>query len=98
MRPTGRFSGVTLSRDPARNPSITNPPAPFDAGAFLSRALFDQSPFSTVIYDAEGHLVAVNDAFRRFWGVGADTAPANYCVFEDKQLEEQGALAYIRRA
>ena len=34
------------------------------AAAGVARALFDQSPFSTVIYDAEGHPLAVNDAFK----------------------------------
>jgi PAS domain S-box-containing protein len=75
-----------------------DPHAPFQAGALVSRALFDQSPFSTVIYDASGHIVALNEAFRRFWGVGVESAPPDYSVLNDRQLEEQGALAYIRRA
>jgi PAS domain S-box-containing protein len=64
----------------------------------VSRALFEQSPFSTVIYDAEGHLLAVNSAFRALWGVGIETAPADYTILTDPELERQGALPLIRRA
>ena len=64
----------------------------------LSRALFEQSPLSTVIYDAEGHLLAINPAFQALWGVGLDTAPPGYSILEDPELERQGALPLIRRA
>ncbi|HKY98006.1 MAG TPA: ATP-binding protein [Gemmatimonadaceae bacterium] len=68
-----------------------------DAGP-VARALFDQSPFSTVVYDAEGHPLAVNDAFEALWGVSLDTVPAGYSVLHDPELEKQGVLAEIRRA
>jgi len=64
----------------------------------LSRALFEQSPLSTVIYDPQGHLLAVNPAFRALWGVGLDTAPPGYSILADPELERQGALPFIRRA
>ena len=62
-----------------------------DAGP-VSRALFDQSPFSTVIYDSEGHLLAVNDAFCSLWGIGMDSVPEGYSVLTDPELEEQGVI------
>jgi len=64
----------------------------------LSRALFEQSPLSTVIYDPQGHLLAVNPAFTALWGVGLDTAPPGYSILTDPELERQGALPLIRRA
>ena len=64
----------------------------------MSRALFDQSPFSTVIYDAQGHPLAVNDAFRALWGIGMESVPEGYTVLEDPELEKQGVLPEIRRA
>ena len=64
----------------------------------VSRALFDQSPFSTVIYDAEGHPLAVNDAFTAMWGIGLDSVPSGYSVLTDPELEKQGILGAIRRA
>jgi PAS domain S-box-containing protein len=64
----------------------------------LSRALFEQSPLSTVIYDPEGRLLAVNPAFRALWGVGLGTAPPGYSILSDPELERQGALPLIRRA
>jgi PAS domain S-box-containing protein len=68
-----------------------------DAGA-VARALFDQSPFSTVVYDAKGHPVAVNEAFQALWGVSLDSIPPGYSVLEDTDLERQGVLAQIRQA
>lgn len=68
-----------------------------DAGA-VARALFDQSPFSTVVYDAEGHPLAVNDAFEELWGISLETVPRGYSVLQDTELEKHGVLAQIRRA
>jgi PAS domain S-box-containing protein len=64
----------------------------------LAGALFTQSPFSIVIYDPAGRLLAVNPAFERMWGVTLETAPPGYSVLTDPELERQGALAAIRRA
>lgn len=68
-----------------------------DAGP-VSRALFDQSPFSTVIYDAAGHPLAVNDAFEALWGVTLASVPPEYSVLSDPELERQGALGDVKRA
>ncbi|HKG95966.1 MAG TPA: PAS domain S-box protein [Gemmatimonadaceae bacterium] len=76
---------------------MSDDPRAADA-SFYSRALFEQSPFSTVIYDAEGRLLAANAAFERFWGVPVDSAPPDYNVLADPELERQGALPVIRRA
>ena len=64
----------------------------------LARALFEQSPFSSVLYDAQGHLLAVNAAFERLWGVSAASAPVGYSVLADPELERQGVLPFVRRA
>ena len=68
-----------------------------DAGP-VSRALFDQSPFSTVIYDSAGHPLAVNEAFEALWGVSLASVPADYSVLSDPELEKEGVLGEIRRA
>jgi PAS domain S-box-containing protein len=81
-------AGVTLRPDFLASP---------DAGP-VSRALFDQSPFSTVVYDAAGHPLAVNDAFEAMWGVSLDSVPPGYSVLTDPELEKQGVLSEIRRA
>jgi len=72
---------------------LTSPDA-----AAVSRALFDQSPFSTVVYDAEGRPLAVNDAFTALWGIELDSVPEGYSVLSDPELEEQGVIPQIRRA
>ena len=68
------------------------------ASGTLARTLFEQSPFSSVLYDAEGHPLALNAAFTAMWGVGIDSVPPGYSVLEDPELERQGALPLIRRA
>ena len=73
------------------------PPAVGLNGA-LAEALFTQSPFSTVIYDPDGRLLAVNPAFERLWDVTLRTAPPDYCILTDPELGRQGVLPFIRRA
>lgn len=68
------------------------------AATGLSRALFEQSPFSTVIYDANGHPVAVNEAFKAMWGVGLEGVPRDYSVLTDPELAKQGMTERIARA
>ena len=60
--------------------------------------MFEQSPFSTVLYDSAGHVIAVNAAFTALWGVDAASAPSGYTVLEDKELERLGVLPIVHRA
>ena len=64
----------------------------------LARALFEQSPFSTVIYDKRGRPLALNKAFTELWGVGLDVMPEGYSILSDPELEKQGILEYVKRA
>src|SRR5688572_32246843 len=64
----------------------------------LARMMFEQSPFSSVLYDSQGHVIAVNEAFRAMWGVDASTAPPDYSVLDDPELAKQGVLGLIGRA
>jgi PAS domain S-box-containing protein len=64
----------------------------------VAQALFEQSPFSTVLYDVTGRIVAVNAAFERLFGLTMDSIPADYSVLADPQLERAGHLAAVRRA
>jgi PAS domain S-box-containing protein len=64
----------------------------------LARMMFEQSPFSSVLYDSKGHIIAVNDSFRALWGVDVTSAPPNYCVLEDPELARQGVSDLIKRA
>lgn len=64
----------------------------------LSRALFEQSPLSTVIYDRDGHLSAGNAAFERLFGLRVRDLPRSYSILEDPQLEAQGMLTTVKRA
>jgi PAS domain S-box-containing protein len=92
--PTAPAAGIHLpnvSISPASAPAV-------GVDGALAEALFTQSPFSTVIYDPAGRLLAVNPAFERLWGVTMQMAPADYCVLTDPQLEAEGVLPFIRRA
>ena len=66
--------------------------------AGLTGALFEQSPFSTALYDASGRLLVVNEAFTRLWGLRLSDVPAGYNVLHDEQLERQGVVAIARKA
>jgi PAS domain S-box-containing protein len=62
------------------------------------RALFEQSPISTIIYAADGRPLQVNAAFSRLWGVTlADLAP-DYRILSDPQLRERGVMPLVERA
>ena len=62
------------------------------------RAAFDQSPVSTVVYDAAGRPVAANAAFERLWGARLADVPPTYSILADPQLEAAGVLPLVRRA
>ena len=62
------------------------------------RAAFEQSPVSTVVYDADGHVVATNPAFERLWGAAFADVPPDYSVLTDPQLDAAGVLPDLRRA
>ena len=80
-------------------PNVSIAPAPaVGLDGALAEALFTQSPFSTVIYDPAGRLLAVNPAFEKLWGVTLQMAPPDYCVLTDPELHKQGVLPAIRRA
>jgi PAS domain S-box-containing protein len=64
----------------------------------LSRALIEQSPLSTVIFDAKGRPVFTNAATRNLWGAGIDETPADYSILNDPQLEAQGLSGLVDRA
>ncbi len=68
------------------------------SGGGLSRALLEQSPFSTVVYAPDGRPVFSNPAFERYWNTCLADVPPGYSVLEDQQLIEQGALPWLRRA
>src|SRR5215218_10032719 len=71
LRPEGSLSAASFGRagsHPVRSTSVdpTSPTPPRDAAgdalAGLGAALFAQSPLSMVIYDPQGHPLAVNPA------------------------------------
>jgi PAS domain S-box-containing protein len=64
----------------------------------VARALFEQSPFSKVLYDTAGRILAVNAAFERLFGLTMESIPADYSVLTDVQLERAGHLPAVRRA
>ena len=95
-------SGTAHSR---HAPAAVTPPtsspllsSALSSGDALGRALFEQSPLSTVVYDASGHLVLANTAFERLFGLRVADLPATYTLLGDPQLEAQGALPLVRRA
>ncbi len=64
----------------------------------LTRAMFELSPFSTVLYDTAGRIQGVNAAFERLFGLTRASIPAEYTVLEDAQLAQAGHLPMVHRA
>jgi PAS domain S-box-containing protein len=93
----------SVPQEPARAAHDEAAPAPpsITSGAMaamLARALFHQSPLSTVVYDTAGVPVAVNPAFQSFWGASLADVPAGYTVLDDPQLKATGMEPVLRRA
>ncbi|HEU4829766.1 MAG TPA: PAS domain S-box protein [Gemmatimonadales bacterium] len=63
-----------------------------------SRALIEQSPLPTLVFDLAGHPVAANPAWERKWGVTLADARAGYTLLGDAQLEAQGYRPLVARA
>ena len=66
-----------------------------DDAAGVFAAAFESSPVGMQLYDAAGHSVVVNDAFRRLFG---SEPPPEYCVLEDDVARAAGILGEIQRA
>lgn len=60
------------------------------------RTIVEQSPISMQIMDSEGHVIMVNRAWEKLWGVSLDDL-GDYTVLKDKQLKELGLMPYIKR-
>ncbi|HYW31370.1 MAG TPA: PAS domain-containing protein [Gemmatimonas sp.] len=94
-------SSIAASGPAARSgsgPTFGAPEFPLGVAADAARALFEQSPFSTVLYDTAGRVLAVNAAFEHLFGLTVDVIPADYSVLTDPQLESAGHLPIVRRA
>ena len=64
------------------------------------RALIEQSPYSTVIYDPNGRTLYGNSAARALHQASDEQYEfilAHYNILEDEQLEATGSLPYIRK-
>jgi PAS domain S-box-containing protein len=62
------------------------------------RSLVEQSPIGMVIYDPSGHIVDVNPAFAKMWGIEINKIPRGYSVLSNSQLEKSGVMPMFRRA
>ena len=90
-----------MSSDSPRTANETPPlsPAPPHGGAAaIGRALFEQSPLSTVVYDPAGRITSANAAFERLFGLRVPDIVDSYSILEDAQLAELGLQPAIRRA
>jgi len=84
--------------DESHKPGDTRPDAGAATSAALVSALFEQAPFSAVIYDTRGKPLAVNAAFTRLMGLTLDHIPADYTILNDSQLASLGLMPDVERA
>jgi len=61
----------------------------------LLRAAFERSPVSVMLFDRDGHPVAVNGSFEQLWGVGLADLPPDYSILRDTQLEAAGVMPVV---
>jgi signal transduction histidine kinase len=92
----GELRRTVSSAEGARTEGITELTA--ERLADRLRAAFDQSPVSTVVYDATGRPIAANASFERMWGAALADVPPDYTVLADAQLAAAGMLPVIGRA
>jgi PAS domain S-box-containing protein len=62
------------------------------------RHVFEPSPLSTVLYDTAGHVLWVNPAFERLFGLTLNDVPPTYSLLTDPQLTGAGFFPTIQRA
>jgi PAS domain S-box-containing protein len=61
------------------------------------RAMTEQSPFSTQVFDRSGKTIRVNPAWEALWGVTLEDL-GGYNILEDEQFVRLGLRPYIDRA
>ena len=99
LGPDGVQVGAVITiRDDTARVTATAAVRERDVLAERLRAAFEQSPVSTVVYDARGRPLAANPAFERLWGAGMVDVPPEYSVLADPQLAAAGVLPLIERA
>ena len=87
-------------RPPVDAPSPDASPSPIASvpGGDLARALYEQSPLSTVVYDTDGRIRIANAAFERLFGARIGDIPRDYSILRDPQLVAAGVMPAIGRA
>jgi PAS domain S-box-containing protein len=61
-------------------------------------AIFNDAPFSLVVYSAEGRVLRVNDAFVRLWGARITDVNPDYNVLTDQQTINSGLIDLVKKA
>lgn len=99
LGPAGERLGAVLTvRDESAHEAGEAARRERDTLARRLSSTFEQSPVSTVIYDATGRPLASNAAFERLWGAAQRDVPAGYSVLTDPQIEAAGLMPLLRRA
>ena len=62
------------------------------------RNLVEQSPFAFQIYDKDGNLLQVNEAWEKMWKVKAEQVVGRYNALEDEQIKAAGMMPMLERA
>jgi|GEM_PF-882184 len=65
------------------------------------RSLVEQSPLSIQIFNADGHILQVNEAWKQLWGLSEALLPEileKYNILEDEEARKLGVLPLIEKA
>ena len=63
-----------------------------------ARALVEQAALPMLVFDTAGRPIASNPAWERLWGTSLASAPADYSLLADAQLQSYGCQPLLERA
>lgn len=67
-----------------------------DENILLFKTIFEQTPVSTQVFNLRGDTIMVNKAWEELWNIRFAELKT-YNVLQDKQLEEQGIMKFIKK-
>ncbi|WP_163340261.1 PAS domain S-box protein [Desulfopila sp. IMCC35008] len=62
------------------------------------RMMMHQAPSVIELYDADGLLVDVNQAYEELWGFPAETTVNTFNILKSKEIEEIGLAPFVKKA
>ncbi len=92
----GQVSGLIVNSRNITDRKLAEDRLQESVGQF--RALLEQSPVPTQIYDLDGFMIAANDAWVRMWNADREVAIGHFNVLTDPQTIASGIVPAVKQA